>query len=79
MSQKRILVVDDDLRLRDLLTRYLGEQGFAVKSAENGSAMNKALLREAFDAVICDLAIAGGGGEVDDEGGEADGRDQRGR
>jgi DNA-binding response OmpR family regulator len=24
----RILVVDDDLRLRDLLVRYLGEQGF---------------------------------------------------
>jgi two-component system phosphate regulon response regulator OmpR len=27
----RVLVVDDDLRLRDLLKRYLGEQGFNVK------------------------------------------------
>ena len=28
--RRRILVVDDDLRLRDLLKRYLSEQGFAV-------------------------------------------------
>ena len=28
----RILVVDDDVRLRDLLTRYLGEQGFDVRA-----------------------------------------------
>ncbi len=28
----RILVVDDDLRLRDLLKRYLGEQGYEVKA-----------------------------------------------
>jgi two-component system OmpR family response regulator/two-component system phosphate regulon response regulator OmpR len=59
MSQKRILVVDDDVRLRDLLTRYLGEQGFAVKNAENGSAMDKALAREAFDLVVLDLMMPG--------------------
>ena len=29
----RILVVDDDVRLRDLLTRYLTEQGFEVARA----------------------------------------------
>jgi two-component system OmpR family response regulator/two-component system phosphate regulon response regulator OmpR len=59
MSQKRILVVDDDVRLRDLLTRYLGEQGFAVKNAENGSVMDKALAREAFDLVVLDLMMPG--------------------
>ncbi len=59
MSQKRILVVDDDVRLRDLLTRYLGEQGFTVKNAENGSAMDKALAREAFDLVVLDLMMPG--------------------
>ena len=31
----RILVVDDDLRLRDLLKRYLGEQGFNVKTVSD--------------------------------------------
>ena len=32
-QHSHILVVDDDARLRDLLTRYLGEQGFEVKAA----------------------------------------------
>lgn len=31
----RILVVDDDLRLRDLLKRYLSEQGFNVKTVSD--------------------------------------------
>ena len=34
----KILVVDDDLRLRDLLDRYLAEQGFAVRSAGDAAA-----------------------------------------
>lgn len=37
----KILVVDDDPRLRDLLRRYLGENGFNVFVAENGQAMNR--------------------------------------
>ncbi|MFO1345619.1 MAG: two-component system response regulator OmpR [Rhodocyclaceae bacterium] len=59
MSQKKILVVDDDLRLRDLLTRYLGEQGFAVKGAENGAVMDKLLLREPYDLIVLDLMMPG--------------------
>jgi DNA-binding response OmpR family regulator len=59
MTQKRILVVDDDARLRELLTRYLGEQGFAVKSAENGGAMDKCLAREAYDLIVLDLMLPG--------------------
>ena len=59
MSQKRILVVDDDLRLRELLTRYLGEQGFAVKGAENGAVMDKLLLREPYDLIVLDLMMPG--------------------
>ena len=59
MSQKKILVVDDDLRLRDLLTRYLGEQGFAVKGAENGAVMDKLLLRESYDLIVLDLMMPG--------------------
>ena len=59
MSQKKILVVDDDLRLRDLLTRYLGEQGFAVKGAENGAVMDKLLLCEPYDLIVLDLMMPG--------------------
>ena len=34
----KIMVVDDDVRLRDLLRRYLTEQGFAVVTAESAPA-----------------------------------------
>ena len=44
--QTKVLVVADDLRLRDLLRRYLAEQGFNVVTAENAQAMNKLRLRE---------------------------------
>jgi len=59
MGQRRILVVDDDLRLRELLARYLGEQGFIVKSAENGAAMDKLMAREAWDLIVLDLMMPG--------------------
>lgn len=59
MSNRKILVVDDDRRLRDLLQRYLGEQGFTVKTAENAEAMDKALTRDTFDLIVLDLMLPG--------------------
>lgn len=58
-AKNKILVVDDDLRLRDLLNRYLTEQGFAVKAVESGEAMDKALAREMFDLIVLDLMMPG--------------------
>lgn len=55
----KILIVDDDLRLRDLLRRYFGENGFSVSVAENGQAMNRIWMRERFDALILDLMMPG--------------------
>jgi two-component system phosphate regulon response regulator OmpR len=55
----KILVVDDDLRLRDLLRRYLAEQGFNVVTAENAQAMNKLWLRERYDLLVLDLMLPG--------------------
>jgi two-component system phosphate regulon response regulator OmpR len=59
MTERKILVVDDDKRLRDLLQRYLGEQGFVVRSAENAAAMDKLLSRESFDLIVLDLMLPG--------------------
>lgn len=58
-SQGKILVVDDDVRLRDLLRRYLGEQGFSVLVAENAQAMNRLWMRERFDLLVLDLMLPG--------------------
>ena len=55
--QARILVVDDDQRLRDLLRRYLAEQGFNVVTAENAQAMNKLWIRERYDLLVLDLML----------------------
>ncbi len=55
----RILVVVDDLRLRDLLKRYLGEQGFNVKTVSDAAQMDRALLREHFDLMVLDLMLPG--------------------
>jgi len=56
-SQAKILIVDDDLRLRELLHRYLGEQGFAAKGVDGGAAMDKALLRDNYDLIVLDLMM----------------------
>lgn len=55
----KILVVDDDVRLRDLLRRYLTEQGFTVLVAENAQAMNRLWIRERFDLLVLDLMLPG--------------------
>jgi two-component system phosphate regulon response regulator OmpR len=53
------LVVDDDARLRELLSRYLTEQGFTVKVVGDAPAMDHALVREYFDLIVLDLMLPG--------------------
>lgn len=55
----KILIVDDDPRLRDLLRRYLGENGFNVLVSENGETMKRLWVREHFDVLILDLMMPG--------------------
>src|SRR5688500_15966486 len=55
----KILVVDDDLRLRDLLKRYLGEQGFAVDTVPDSAAMDRQMQRVRYDLVVLDLMLPG--------------------
>lgn len=62
MNQKnryRILVVDDDARLRELLSRYLQEQGFSVKAVGDAPMMDRALHREHYDLIVLDLMLPG--------------------
>ena len=58
-SKNKVLVVDDDLRLRDLLQRYLTEQGFAVATVSDAPGMDKALARERHDLLVLDLMLPG--------------------
>jgi DNA-binding response OmpR family regulator len=58
-SRTRIAVVDDDLRLRDLLTRYLAEQGFEVEAVPEGGALSRLLERTRVDLIVLDLMLPG--------------------
>lgn len=55
----KILVVDDDARLRDLLRRYLGENGFSVFVADGAAALDRLRVRERYDLLILDLMMPG--------------------
>jgi len=55
----RVLVVDDDMRLRELLVRYLGEQGLEVRAVPDAAGMDKYLARERYDLVVLDLMLPG--------------------
>jgi two-component system phosphate regulon response regulator OmpR len=55
----KILVVDDDMRLRALLERYLVEQGFIVRSVANFEQMTRLMERENFHLLVLDLMLPG--------------------
>ncbi|MES3010297.1 MAG: two-component system response regulator OmpR [Pseudomonadota bacterium] len=55
----RILVTDDDTRIRDLLRRYLSQEGFEVIVAEDGKALTRVLLRDSVDLIVLDLMMPG--------------------
>jgi len=58
-QNKKILVVDDDVRLRELLERYLTEQGFSVKVVADSKEMDVALATETIDLMVLDLMLPG--------------------
>jgi two-component system phosphate regulon response regulator OmpR len=58
-SNHKILVVDDDLRLRQQLERYLSDQGFQARGVDGATAMDKALSRELYDLIVLDLMMPG--------------------
>jgi len=55
----RILVVDDDPGMCTLLEAYLGDSGFAVETAVDGTAMWQAVERGMPDAIVLDLMLPG--------------------
>lgn len=58
-TKTKVLIVDDDQRLRELLGRYLHDQGFTVKAVDGAEAMDKALNRENYDMLVLDLMMPG--------------------
>ena len=55
----KILVVDDDLRLRSLLERYLREQGYQTRAVGDAEQMDKQMQRENYHLMVLDLMLPG--------------------
>jgi DNA-binding response OmpR family regulator len=55
----KILVVDDDPRLRELLVRYLTEQGFQVQALPDARELDKKLQRDPPHLLVLDLMLPG--------------------
>lgn len=56
---EKILIVDDDARLRRLLERFLSEQGYRVRAVENTEQMDRLLARELYSLIVLDLMLPG--------------------
>lgn len=54
-----VLVVDDDERLRDLLSRFLSDNGFLVTTAEDAAQAWDILLHLDYDLIILDVMMPG--------------------
>jgi len=61
-KKDHILVVDDDTRLRSLLTRFLRENGFFVSAAKGAPEARNMLREYKFDLLIVDIMMPGENG-----------------
>lgn len=61
-QQKRILVVDDDAEIRDLLKEYLMKNGYSVETAEDGKSMRQQCSVQKFDLIVLDIMMPGDDG-----------------
>ena len=53
----KILIVDDDMRIRDLFRMWLEREGFEVYEAENGKKGVEVQRANPVDLLICDLIM----------------------
>jgi two-component system, OmpR family, response regulator len=56
---EHILVVDDDVDIRELLSQFLQKHNFKVSTARDGREMNVALKRQHIDLIVLDVMLPG--------------------
>ncbi|MEO8191042.1 MAG: sigma-54 dependent transcriptional regulator [Acidobacteriota bacterium] len=55
MKKRRVLVIDDERRVRETLSEILSDEGYAVTSVETGAEGLRRILEESFDLVFLDV------------------------
>lgn len=61
-SRPHVMVVDDDRRIRELVSRFLTENGFVVVTAESAARAREMLKHFTFDALVVDVMMPGESG-----------------
>ncbi len=62
-SNARLLIVDDDPELRDLLAEFLNKHGYVAHTVDGGAAMDQVMAKSpSYDLLILDLMLPGEGG-----------------
>ncbi|MFP4159001.1 MAG: sigma-54-dependent transcriptional regulator [Desulfobacterales bacterium] len=56
-DRSNLLIVDDELSMREFLEIMLSREGYGVKSAETGTQANAMLEQDSFDLVLCDIRL----------------------
>jgi len=59
---KKVLIIDDEEKLRALLTRIISLEGFEVIQAPDGKSGLKKLIQADIDVVLCDVKLPDGSG-----------------
>lgn len=54
---KKILVIDDDVDICTLLSRYLSKKGFEVAASHNGTQAIETFKKNRFDLILCDFRL----------------------
>jgi len=62
MKIYKILVIDDDIELCDLLSEYLATEGYSIEAIHNGAKGAEAVLKDDYDLIILDVMLPGMGG-----------------
>ena len=61
-ERPRVLIVDDEKFIRDILADFLGMEGYVVRTAEDGTAAVVELQKASYDMIISDLKMPRMGG-----------------
>ncbi|MGH7312916.1 MAG: response regulator [Candidatus Rokuibacteriota bacterium] len=64
MSQPRILVVDDEVDVQEVVGDVLAEDGYDVDTVGSPQDAMDAVVRRSYDVVICDVRLPGCRGEM---------------
>lgn len=58
-KQRRVMVIEDDQEMRLLLEDFIQEEGYEVRSTDNGSEAFRILAKDEFDLIITDVRMPG--------------------